>query len=182
MVGWPRLNVAVKSQMHTGAWAFQRQRVIDSLVGSPSALSKPAAFWALAQSTGTVISRNLPRSRTGSSIVTMGQFYIDNHRWSLTHAGLSEAGSAAKAVSCPLCKLLGRRVDHRLPVQPLEVRHIRSVEGLEVGPAHKSQAEHMAVRLRRSPIHGQVEALVAKVGIEAQRSRDALGQILHVGF
>src|SRR5215471_16926814 len=87
MVGWPRSNVAVKSQMQTGAWAFQRQRTIDSLVGSPSALSRPAAFWALAHSTGTEISRSLPRSRAGSSKVAMGQSYIDNHRWSLSHGG-----------------------------------------------------------------------------------------------
>src|SRR5215831_666018 len=96
--------------------------------------------------------------------------------------GRREAGSAAEAVPCLLCKLLGRRVDHRLPVQTLEVRHIRSVEGLEVRPAYKSEAEHVAVSLRRSPVDGQVEALVAKLAVEPQRSRDALGQILYVGF
>src|SRR5262245_44718040 len=72
--------------MQTGAWAFQRQRTIDSLVGSPSALSKPAASRALAQSTGTAISQHLPRSRTGSSILNTLPFYIDNHRWDLGHS------------------------------------------------------------------------------------------------
>src|SRR5262244_468787 len=81
MVGWPRSKVAVKSQMHTGAWAFQRQRTIDSLVGSPSALSKPAASRALGRPSGIVISQHLPRSRTGSSTVATRPFYIDNYRW-----------------------------------------------------------------------------------------------------